>query len=76
MLIVSMRWYLKYSNGFSTEPKYQISLRASVLMINLPGKTSLSTRERKLQKPTPIFDMYSKNPISVKVVSRRDKSKS
>ena len=62
MLIVSMRWYLKYSNGFGTEPKYQIKLKVSVLTTDLPGKTSLVTTEHsKLQKPAPIFNMDSKN---------------
>lgn len=47
-----MRWFLKYSNGISTEPKYQIKLKDSVLVINLPGKTLLSTAEQKTAKPS------------------------
>ena len=68
LLIVSMRWYLKYSNGFSTEPKYQIKLKASVLITNLPGKTSLITTEHsKLQKPTQSLTRTAKKKSMVQV---------
>lgn len=57
-LTIFMRWYLKYSSSFNTEPKYQIKLRASVLIINLPVQTSLSTTEHtKPQKPKAVLNM-------------------
>lgn len=60
-VIFSILYQMKYSNGFSTEPKYKTMLKVSVLIANLPGKILLITKEHnKLQKTTPIFNTYSK----------------
>lgn len=62
-LIVSMRQHWKYTNSFSTEPKYQIKLEVSILKTNSSGKTSLAATEHsKLQKPAAIFNAHSKIP--------------
>lgn len=62
MLIVSRRWYLRYSNSFSTQLKYQIKLKVSVLGTDLPGKASQITAEySSLQEPTPVVNMGSKS---------------
>ena len=68
MLIVSMRWYLKYSNGVNINFKYLIKLKASVSKTTLPGKTSLITAEHsRPQNPTPIFNRHSKYESTVQI---------
>lgn len=38
LLIVSRRWYPKYSNDFSTGPKYQTKFKVSILIKKSPSQ--------------------------------------
>ena len=69
MLVVSTKWYPWYSNGFIAKPRHHTNIKVNVLKTNLTSETSLITADHsKLQKPTPIFNMYSKKKSMMQII--------